>query len=103
MRMKCLRIFPDTIPRISCSLLSSLSLNMALGNAVVTVASTSIGSLLGIQEFSKPSIVFHIHRPYKPDHLNHPPGYFQFSHSSPPATAAPSHSPHPENNSKDYR
>src|SRR5215212_130221 len=47
MRMKCLRIFPETIPRISCSELSSLSLNIALGNAVVTVASTSIGSDLG--------------------------------------------------------
>src|SRR5689334_995175 len=46
MRMKCLRIFPETIPRISRSELSSFSLNMALGNAVVTVASISIGSLL---------------------------------------------------------
>src|SRR5687767_12835502 len=45
MRMKCLRIFPDTIPRISCGELSSRSLNIALGNARVTVASTSIGSL----------------------------------------------------------
>src|SRR5688500_16267845 len=59
MRMKCLRIFPETIPRISCWLLSSLSLNIALGSAVVTMASTSIGSDLGIQRFSKPSIVLH--------------------------------------------
>src|SRR5688500_8351732 len=44
MRMKCLRIFPETMPRISRSLLSSLSLNIALGNACETVASTSIGS-----------------------------------------------------------
>ncbi len=44
--MKCLRIFPETMPRISRSLLSNRSLNMALGNAVVTIASTSIGSLL---------------------------------------------------------
>src|SRR5687767_14370789 len=44
MRMKCLRIFPETMPRISRSLLSSLSLNIALGNACDTVASTSIGS-----------------------------------------------------------
>src|SRR5947209_4910437 len=45
MRMKCLRILPETMPRISCAPApSSLSLNMALGNAVVTVASTSIGS-----------------------------------------------------------
>src|SRR5258708_2245327 len=44
MRMKCLRILPETMPRISCSELSSLSLNMAFGRAVVTVASTSIGS-----------------------------------------------------------
>src|SRR5688572_3881450 len=48
MRMKCLRIFPDTMPRISWSELSSRSLNIALGNAVVTVASTSIGSDLAI-------------------------------------------------------
>src|SRR5262249_53764476 len=44
MRMKCLRIFQETIPRISRSELSSLSLNMAFGNAVLTVASTSMGS-----------------------------------------------------------
>src|SRR5688572_1832874 len=44
MRMKCLRIFPETMPRISLSEPSSLSLNMALGNAWDTVASTSIGS-----------------------------------------------------------
>src|SRR5205085_9824470 len=44
MRMKCLRIFPDTTPRISRSELSSLSLNIALGNACDTVASISIGS-----------------------------------------------------------
>src|SRR4051794_22292338 len=44
MRMKCLRIFPETMPRISLSEPSSLSLNMALGNACDTVASISIGS-----------------------------------------------------------
>src|SRR3954452_3433234 len=44
MRMKCLRILPETMPRISCFELSSLRLNIALGSAVVTVASTSIGS-----------------------------------------------------------
>src|SRR5215212_4407086 len=65
MRMKCLRIFPETCPRISLSLPSSFSLNMALGSAVITTASTSIGSLLGIQQFSKPAIVFHIRRAYK--------------------------------------
>src|SRR3954471_14810520 len=44
MRMKCLRILPETMPRISLSELSSLSLNMALGNACETVASISMGS-----------------------------------------------------------
>src|SRR5688572_30440780 len=44
MRMKCLRILPETMPRISRSLLSRRSLNMALGNAWDTVASISIGS-----------------------------------------------------------
>src|SRR5687767_11176293 len=52
MRMKCLRIFPETMPRISRSELSRRSLNIALGNAVVTVASTSIGSLLATQNLS---------------------------------------------------
>jgi hypothetical protein len=47
--MKCLRIFPETMPRISRSELSSRSLNIALGNAVVTIASTSIGSDLANQ------------------------------------------------------
>src|SRR6185436_14536204 len=49
MRMKCLRILPETMPRISRSELSSLSLNMALGNAWETVASISMGSDLGKQ------------------------------------------------------
>lgn len=49
--MKCLRIFPDTIPRISLSLPSSFSLNIALGSDIVTVASTSIGSLLATRVF----------------------------------------------------
>src|SRR6476660_4953807 len=44
MRIKCLRIFPETMPRISASELSSRSLNMALGKAMTTVASTSMGS-----------------------------------------------------------
>src|SRR5215216_40814 len=52
MRMKCLRILPETMPRISCSELSSLSLNIALGSAVVTVASTSIGSDLATMRLS---------------------------------------------------
>src|SRR5215204_3019913 len=42
--MKCLRIFPETMPRISLSEPSKRSLNMALGNAWETVASISIGS-----------------------------------------------------------
>src|SRR3954469_7008547 len=44
MRMKCLRIFPETMPRISWPEPSSLSLNIAFGNAVVTTASTSMAS-----------------------------------------------------------
>ena len=44
MRIKCLRIFPETIPRITWLELSNFNLNIALGNAIVTVASTSIGS-----------------------------------------------------------
>ena len=52
-RMKCLRIFPETMPRISWAPApSSLSLNMAFGKAVVTVASTSIGSDLATGFFS---------------------------------------------------
>src|SRR5947208_13424266 len=52
MRMKCFRILPETMPRISLSELSSFSLNIALGSAVVTVASTSIGSLLATRSYS---------------------------------------------------
>src|SRR5947208_932401 len=52
MRMKCLRIFPETMPRISWPEPSSLSLNIAFGNAVVTVASTSIASDFATGHFS---------------------------------------------------
>src|SRR4051794_947098 len=68
--MKCFRIFPDTIPRISAFELSSLSLNIALGNAVTTVASTSIGSDFATQFVSvipsptpdRPAILRHNHQ-----------------------------------------
>src|SRR5438874_8495964 len=58
MRMKCLRILPETMPRISRSEPSSLSLNMALGNAVVTVASTSIGSDLATNSSKQVTVTY---------------------------------------------